>query len=529
MTSNLLADVYPRCFKHVGESTWQRLVVSCKDVGSATLAELLARQLHDDKLPAYLPDLARLERAYREVKSETIPIPDVARQLMLNPSLELLHLSWKLSPEIKLATDSPPTTPQPDEEWVLIWRNSQAEVQLQQATQDDLLAVKLVAERLDFKATAQANQVPVGVIDQAVQQAIQKGILLSPPTRIRRNAKAYSTENPPAEQFLSAPVFAVQWHITNACDLRCKHCYDRSKTSPPAFDAALKVLDDLYDFCKARFVRGQVTFTGGNPFLYPQFIELYRAAAERGFALAILGNPTPRGKIEALLSIQTPRFFQVSLEGLREHNDEIRGVGHYDKVMAFLPLLRELGVFASVMLTLTKDNITQVLPLADKLAGVADSFTFNRLSQVGEGANLELPEKEAYAEFLAAYTKAAQQNPMLYYKDNLFNILRYKKGAPLLGGCTGYGCGAAFNFIAILPDGEAHACRKFPSPIGNVINQKIAEVYDSAVAKKYRTGCRACHDCTIRHACGGCLAITHSFGQDIFAEKDPYCFIARTN
>ena len=30
------------------------------------------------------------------------------------------------------------------------------------------------------------------------------------------------------------------------------------------------------------------------------------------------------------------------------------------------------------------------------------------------------------------------------------------------GGCTGFGCGAAFNFMAVLPDGEVHACRKVP-------------------------------------------------------------------
>ncbi len=519
----MFSDVYPLCIKHMGECAWQKLAASCED--ALLLPERLAQKLHTEKLPAYLPDLARLERACWRVKSRIIAVPENVQQLMLNPSLELLHLSWKLSSALKLKADSSPAKPQAGEEWVLIWRNPQDEVQHKQATQDDLLAIKLVAEGIDVKDAARANQVPVGVIDKAVYQALQKGILLSPATRIRRDPRTYKAEKPPADKFLAAPVFAIQWHITNACDLACKHCYDRSQPSPLQFDAALKVLDDLYDFCKTRSVRGQVTFTGGNPFLYPRFSELYRAAADYGFSLSILGNPTPRKQLEALLSIQNPRFFQVSLEGLGEHNDEIRGAGHYERVMNFLPLLKELGIFASVMLTLTKDNIDQVLPLADELQGVADSFTFNRLSQVGEGAGLELPDKAAYTAFLAAYTKAARQNPLLYYKDNLFNILRHQMNEPLLSGCTGYGCGAAFNFIAILPDGKAHACRKFPSPIGNVISQKIAEVYDSAAANKYRTGCNACRGCVIRHVCGGCMAIAHSFRQDIFTEKDPYCFM----
>ncbi|NDY43751.1 hypothetical protein G3N55_13020, partial [Dissulfurirhabdus thermomarina] len=42
-----------------------------------------------------------------------------------------------------------------------------------------------------------------------------------------------------------------------------------------------------------------------------------------------------------------------------------------------------------------------------------------------------------------------------YFKDNLLNALLHREGLPLSDGCTGYGCGAAFNFIALLPDGEA--------------------------------------------------------------------------
>jgi radical SAM protein with 4Fe4S-binding SPASM domain len=61
--------------------------------------------------------------------------------------------------------------------------------------------------------------------------------------------------------------------------------------------------------------------------------------------------------------------------------------------------------------------------------------------------------------------------------------------------------------------------------IGNVFKEKIAGIYDSPAAQKYRSGCRACDGCNIRHACGGCMAISHSLGQDIYSEKDPYCFM----
>lgn len=51
-------------------------------------------------------------------------------------------------------------------------------------------------------------------------------------------------------------------------------------------------------------------------------------------------------------------------------------------------------------------------------------------------------------------------------KDNLFNLVLAEGGEAPFGGCTGNGCGAAFNFVTLLSDGEVHACRKFPSPLG---------------------------------------------------------------
>lgn len=326
------------------------------------------------------------------------------------------------------------------------------------------------------------------------------------------------------EEFLTASTFTLQWHITQSCDLRCKHCYDRSRRSPLQLEQGVAILDKVRAFCRNRQVKGQVSFTGGNPFLSPHFYLLYRAAAERGLDAAILGNPVPREEIQKLLAIRSPAFFQVSLEGLPEHNDAIRGPGHFGRVLEFLDLLREMGIYAMVMLTLTEDNLQQILPLAGMLRNRADSFTFNRLSQVGEGANLRLPSLAAYASFLESYLEAEGQNPILALKDNLLNLMHYQKGKELFGGCTGYGCGAAFNFLAVLPDGEVHACRKFPSYVGDIFKQSLDEIYDSEMACRYRSGSNACHSCPIRPVCGGCLAVGHGQGLDVFSGRDPHCF-----
>lgn len=480
-------------------------------------------------IPDFLPELARLEWNLHQAASRRKKIPSKVNKVIINPTLQLLRASWKHLPSLLMSQgDMVPQSPEPGEEFILLWLTPQTdEVRAEAAADRDLLALKMVMEDIDAEEAASEANVSIRAIDGIVDEAIKRGLILSPPSGLRRDAGSFPAAQNVDKAFLSPPVFTLQWHITQACDLHCKHCYDRSNRSALKLDQAIRVLEDLRDFCQSRHVRGQVSFTGGNPLLYPHFLELYRAASEKSFALAILGNPVPKESLEELISIQAPVFYQVSLEGLAEQNDAVRGPGHFKRVIHFLDELRDLKIYSMVMLTLTQDNMDQVLPLGRFLVDRVNSFTFNRLSQVGEGLNLQLPEPDRYYRFLRAYVDAAASNPIIALKDNLINILHYQEEKPLFGGCCGYGCGAAFNFMAILPDGEAHACRKFPSLIGDVLEQTIAEVYDSELARHYRAGSSACRSCAIRPVCGGCPAVIYGHGLNVFTDRDPYCFMEK--
>ncbi len=479
-------------------------------------------------MPKFLPDLARLEWTLENIRTTEDRIPEEIKAICVNPTVSLLDLSWKnLLPLLTKEETKTHEEPMPGSELLLIWKHPKKKsVKYRVASQSDLLALKIVEEKINSESAAVEGNATVGLIDTIIDEAIHEGILLSPPSQIIRDPSIFSANEYVDKSFLSSHSFTLQWHITQACDLHCRHCYDRSTRSPMSLKQGIRILDDVRMFCRDRHVMKAISFTGGNPFLYPYFLDLYRAASERGFRIGILGNPTEREKIEELIFIQKPTHFQVSLEGLQEQNDFIRGKGHFRRVLEFLKVLKELDIFSMVMLTLTKNNMNEIIPLAEILNEYVDRFHFNRLSMVGEGANLILPEKKEYIAFLESYEKAVQKNPVLGLKDNMLSILKYKKGHEPFGGCTTFGCGAAFNFLAVLSDGEVHACRKFPSPIGNIYRQGIAEIYDSLQAQRYRTGCTACHACKLHAVCGGCLAVAHSLRRNIFEEKDPFCFIS---
>ena len=515
----------------LGDAAWGRLSAQWgKALEEHSLSTALL-QADKNTFPEFLSELARLEEIASDIEGGKLSLPKEVSRPLVNPTIRIIELSWKnlvsrLNPDQNISAVNPIRAG----ERVLLWYNPFTHcVTARPVCDEDLLVLKMVVEGISSEAVAAQGGLLVGAVDAAMFRAAANGLILTPPSRIRRDPELFPRNDGIPEHYLSSRSFTLQWHITQTCDLHCKHCYDRSNRSQTTFDQALQILEDLRTFSKSKNVAGAVSFTGGNPLLHPAFTEIYRAAAKRGFSTAILGNPAPAERITELITIQMPTFYQVSLEGLREHNDAIRGTGHFDRVMAFLKVLKGLNVSSMVMLTLTSMNIDQVLPLAEILRGKADVFHFNRLSMVGEGAQLKLPDIQSYRSFLESYLIAARTNPIMGIKDNLINIIRQHKGVSPFGGCTGNGCGAGFNFVSLLADGEVHACRKFPSLIGNIYRQSLAEIYDSDQARRYRSGSAACWSCTLHMVCGGCFASAYSYNLNVFKDKDPFCFMDDTN
>lgn len=516
-----LADIFSSCARLADPVAWQSLEKSRQNIHSSEAAcRLIQHGAGEGSLPPWMGDLARIELARSRVSRGSHQTPPA--EISINPRLRLLPVSWQGLPTLTAGKGAEEISA--GEGFAMVWRHPLwGTVLTEEALPADLLVLKVMAEGISAEQAAAEGNIPLRDMEDHIRQGLSKGILVSPPSRIRRNREAFDPYNRFDDDQLVAPVFTLQWHITQRCDLHCRHCYDRSERKDVELAQGLRVLDQLRSFCLARHVQGQVSFSGGNPVLHPRFAELYQAAVDRGFMTAILGNPMGRKELESILSIRKPAYYQVSLEGRQECDDEIRGKGHYERTLAFLRLLRLLGVPSMVMLTLTRRNMEDVIPLGRELEGLTDGLAFNRLALVGEGARLQLPTPEEYARFLHEYVEALAEVPVLALKDNLLNTVFQQRGDGLFCGCSGYGCGAAFNFLALLPDGEVHACRKFPSPVGTLAEGTLSDLYDSPIARRYREGSAACSGCRLRAVCGGCLAVTRSLGLDPFSNRDPFC------
>lgn len=80
----------------------------------------------------------------------------------------------------------------------------------------------------------------------------------------------------------------VVWEITFACSMRCLHCGTSAGKRRPdelTTDEALNLIDELVELgCK------NITLSGGEPLLRPDWRELARRTKEHGILSCIISN-----------------------------------------------------------------------------------------------------------------------------------------------------------------------------------------------------------------------------------------------
>jgi hypothetical protein len=163
----------------------------------------------------YLKDLGRVEEYFSKLRSAPVQAHQAQSAIRVNPDLRLLDDAFSGLPRLLTGNTH---RPQPRQGFVLLYRLPESDrIEIEDAHPHDLLAIKIIAENLEYRQLASEHGVTRGHIDDIVYQAAEKGILIRPPSRIRRPDR-FMTREINDEQFIFSPVFTQQ------CDLSCRHC-----------------------------------------------------------------------------------------------------------------------------------------------------------------------------------------------------------------------------------------------------------------------------------------------------------------
>lgn len=330
--------------------------------------------------------------------------------------------------------------------------------------------------------------------------------------------------------------FTLQWHLTNYCDQKCKHCYIYNDKNVDFSTFDLKelicILNDFLDSCKRMYKKPNIVITGGDPILHPNFFDFINILKAKNISFSILGNPFHlNATICKFLKEAGCNNYQMSIDGIKDTHDYLRKPGSFECTIDKIELLKANKIPVSIMTTVSKINFKQlpdIIKLAVKLQ--VDNFAFARYCPTSNDIeNMVSPQE--YHDLLdicwSLFTQYIHSGTTFSLKDHLWVLYLYeKKLFPLFQSNTIMdGCHCGISHMTILPNGTVYACRRFNSPIGKVPEESLFNIYFSNKLDKYRnfSNFKKCASCKLLNFCRGCPATSYGAYQDFF-ENDPQCW-----
>ena len=336
--------------------------------------------------------------------------------------------------------------------------------------------------------------------------------------------------------------FFIQWHVTEQCNLSCKHCYQGTRCAdelslPEITDVIEEVSDMLKDWSDTYGVAFSRSFniTGGEPFLRPDLFEILEEIRKRGIDFYLLTNGTlvSREGAKRLADLGI-KGAQVSIEGPENVHDGIRGAGSFAAAAAGIECLIDCGIPVTLNMTLSALNVEEVkkvITLGSHMG--ARRIGFTRLVPDGRARSL-------VSRMLSPEQVRQAYGSLATYEINGLEIVT---GDPIAsqmktasrrdaGNVAISGCAAGVSGLTIYPNGDVLPCRRMPIPVGNVRRDSLREIWaTSPVLEALRDRSRykgKCGRCGQWAHCRGCRAIAYAYsrsrGEDDFLADDPQCF-----
>lgn len=173
----------------------------------------------------------------------------------------------------------------------------------------------------------------------------------------------------------------LAFHLTDRCQLDCKHCLRDPSRAP--LDLEFEVFTSVLDQVARTYKTTHVAMTGGEPTLYPRFVDAVDAIAERGLTWHIVTNGRTFGWLMDRLDDSpsrrsSMRHVYLSLDGADEAtHDRIRGKGSFREVMTAATLAVAHGIPFVLQMVVNAVNHPQVEAfglLASQLGAERASF-----------------------------------------------------------------------------------------------------------------------------------------------------------
>ena len=356
-----------------------------------------------------------------------------------------------------------------------------------------------------------------------------------------------------------------QLELTYRCNLDCVHCYCKGleDTSHKSQVTRYKIQGTRYKIedrgqraeCRKPNIKNRelttrewkgildeihkegclwLTFTGGEPLIRDDFLEIYSYAKRKGFIITIFTNGLFfTEKIINYLEKSPPESIEITLNGITQsvYESITQVKGSFEKIMSVIKELtgRKLPlILKSNCLKQNKNEIGRIKAFTDKLLGKGNKrwkYKYDPMIYAGlNGDTAPCDYRLSPRELLE--TKKSDPEIWEEYKKGLCG------GFPSLGRNKDflYRCNSWFEQFFINPYGRLKFCVFSDKFSVNLRKQPFKESFynwpHKILNEKFKTNSK-CKDCSLRPICYHCPARAYLETGDEEASVSYFCELAK--
>ncbi|MCM8774083.1 MAG: radical SAM protein [Candidatus Omnitrophica bacterium] len=322
-----------------------------------------------------------------------------------------------------------------------------------------------------------------------------------------------------------------QLELTYRCELNCVHCYCKGSEDKER-ELETSQWKDILDIIKDEGCM-YIVFTGGNPFIRDDFLDIFLYAKKKGFIITIFTNGyNLTDKVLRYFSKYPPHCIEITLNGITQGTYETitRKEGSFKKVITNIQEIKKINIpliLKANCLKQNKDELVKIKIFADEFLGKRngkyhfryDPMIYPRLN----GNKIPCDYRLSFEELLEL--RKQDEDIWSEYKKSLESDLPdFKRDRIYL-----YRCNAWMNQFFINPYGKLKFCvfsDKFSIDLKDTsFREGFYKVFPQLLEEKFKTDSK-CIDCRLRSICYHCPARAYLETGDEEAPVSYYCELA---
>lgn len=293
---------------------------------------------------------------------------------------------------------------------------------------------------------------------------------------------------------LSTPI-KVQWKITNKCNLKCKHCYlGKLNGFELDFDKVMEITDTIINSNVM-----EVTLSGGECLTYKGIETVIEKLLINDIKVDIFTNAlllkNVLSKIDKNIKDKSKLLFYVSVDGLKENHERIRGKNTFDKTIENIRYAIGKGYPVVTNTVINKINYNDIIDMVVllKTMGVKDVQLSNLIIQENATNDLKIDLKSQMQlkEKLSILYKEHPEFGYIYYsevpdEDGLRKVYSLNSKKEEYIGNDNWKCTAGVARVTIDSNGKVYCCPFIKdSYLGDLNNENLSEIWDNVNRYKF--------------------------------------------